>query len=64
MAEEDPPGTELAKRLVAAVRTGLPAEARGAEVRVSVLPGMILVRVNWDAALPEPRSFISSGADG
>ena len=52
--------------MVLALRAALPEAARNAEIRVSLLPGMILVRVNWDPDVPfsEARSFVSLGPEG
>ena len=51
------------RRMVTALRVALPEAAREAEIRVSLLPGMILVRVLWDPDVPfsEARSFVSLG---
>jgi len=52
------------RRLVTALRVALPEPARVAEIRVSLLPGMVLVRVNWDpgvSSVSEARSFVSPG---
>lgn len=52
-----------ANRLVAAIRASLPSPVCDGEIRVSVLPGMILIRIN---SCTEPdgdiRVFVSPGS--
>lgn len=51
------------RRLITAIRVALSEEHRAAEIRVSLLPGMILIRINADPGLAwgETRSVVSTG---